>query len=352
MARSDLDQAAWRLHQAAQNAWFVISNDTEADDAWRHPDRLALDNIREVDRFQDLCERYQTPPSYLIAYECATRDEAIRVLKPIVERGACEIGHHLHVWSTPPFEREEPAGIDNPWLQAFQFELPDELFLAKANAMLEAIRSNFGVQPTSHRAGRWGIDQRTLSWLADNGFVVDTSVIPLRSLANTRGRSAPGPSFLSRPRRHSLGAIVELPVTVDVPDNLFCRASAGYLEREWPGSATLARLFSHHRVGGARRLSVDPRYPDGVLEAMIARALLAGVRVINLALHSSELSLHGSPFSRNATDLARTWSNLERILRYVRSLGMRGATLTQAALALRAEQAAPPLSDTPAQACA
>ena len=127
-----------------------------------------------LERFQDLCDQYNVVPTYLLAYECATRDEALKILKPLSENRRCEIGHHLHVWTTPPFQRAGPTGVDLDWIHAFQFQLPDSLFTEKAECLRQAIEKNFGRSPTSHRAGRWGIDQRTVDWMASTGFIVET----------------------------------------------------------------------------------------------------------------------------------------------------------------------------------
>ena len=132
-----------RLEEIATPLRFVVTVDTEGDDAWSSPDDVRLENLRELPRFQDLCDEHAVVPTYLLAYECATRDEALSVLKPIADRGRCEIGHHLHVWTTPPFHREGPKGVDGEWIQAFQFQLPDSLFVEKAESLRQAIEKSF-----------------------------------------------------------------------------------------------------------------------------------------------------------------------------------------------------------------
>jgi hypothetical protein len=322
-----------QLARAAACAQLVITVDTEADDAWERPDRIELSNLGYIERFQALCWEYQAPPTYLVAYECATREEAINVLAPIHARGECEIGHHLHVWSTPPFEQDNGYGVDQAWLHAFQYELPDELFTAKAEALYRAIEQAYGVSPLVHRAGRWGVDDRTFEWLVSRGFLADTSAIPLRTMERKRGRRLPGPNFLAVPRTpHQIanGRLWEIPVTVDVPESVVGRVCADYLGRALPGGRVAARLLRNRRVGGGRSLALDPRYPDGLLEGMMARALLSGINCLNLALHSSELAPGTSPFSRTEPDLQRVWHQLERVLAFARRLGVRGATLSQA----------------------
>lgn len=315
---------------------FVVTVDTEADDAWRHPDRIGLANLQQVPRFQELCESYGVVPTYLVTYECAVGDEAHRVLRPIVARRGCEIGHHLHCWSTPPFQREGPTGIDAAWLQAYQYELPQTLFREKADALHEAIERAYGVRPTAHRAGRWGIDRRTLDWLQERHYLVDTSLLPLCNLHACRGRTAPGPDFRAAPQRvHGAGEgnsrLLEVPATVDVPDSLSSRACARFIAGGWPGRGVVDRLFRSRYIGGGRRLCPDPRYPVGFLTAAVQRAAAAPGAVVNLSLHSSELMLGGSPFSRTPEQAARVWERLQEVFAAVTALNLAPAKLSQVA---------------------
>ncbi|OGU32223.1 MAG: hypothetical protein A2057_04735 [Ignavibacteria bacterium GWA2_35_9] len=99
---------------------FIVTVDTEFDDAWTKPETIKLDNVKEIPRSQVLCQKYNIIPTYLLTYECAVREEAVSVLKPISEAEKCEIGHHLHAWSTPPFQKENiRRDIDLDWLHAY-----------------------------------------------------------------------------------------------------------------------------------------------------------------------------------------------------------------------------------------
>ena len=70
---------------------FVVTVDTEADDAWNSPEFINLRNMKQIPRFQELCDAYSIIPTYLVTYECATRDEAICVLEPISKNSRAEI---------------------------------------------------------------------------------------------------------------------------------------------------------------------------------------------------------------------------------------------------------------------
>jgi len=243
--------------------YFIVTVDTEADDAWTRPERIELTNLREIPRFQELCEKYDVIPTYLVTYECATRDEALYILQPFSNSGRCEIGHHLHCWTTPPFQKKGNSGVDVAWLHAYQSELPDSLFREKAEVLSDAIEKGYGNRPTSHRAGRWGIDQRTIDWLIDNGFLVDSSVVPFTSYSGGAGKTRKVPCSYSSPlgpyfyqgksiHEDDNSSLMEIPVTVDIPTSFPLRVLRTYMQMKLPGKRVVHRLF--RRLGGGKPL--------------------------------------------------------------------------------------------------
>jgi len=317
---------------------FVVTIDTESDDCWEKAEKIGLENLHEIPRFQELCDEYDIVPTYLVTYECATRDEAVSVLKPILDRGKCEIGHHLHSWTTPPFQKEGLQGVDTSWLHAYQSELPDSLFEEKSHALKKEIEHSYGISPKSHRAGRWGIDQRGINWLIKNGFTVDTSVVPLTSYANSAGigGTGGGAEFYRAKRQpfywsstETKGAtLLEIPVTIDVPDNLSCRMCSGWLSKGFFAAGFVDRLL--RRLGGGWALRPKPWYPEGTLPDIIARGIKQKAAVFNFMLHSSELSLGTSPSSRNEDDQGRVWRHIEEVFRYVKKQKLCSVSLDEA----------------------
>jgi hypothetical protein len=322
-----------RIEEIQTPLRFVVTVDTEADDAWSRPDTVEVTNVRQLDRFQDLCDEYGVVPTYLLAYECTTRDEALAILKPIAEKRRCEVGHHLHVWTTPPFQNEGSNGVDLDWIHAFQFQLPDSLFEEKAEALRQAIERSFGRSPTSHRAGRWGVDQRTVDWLTGSGFVAETSMrtglrllqfrrdiessdLPNRDIASCEYELCRNPYIWPSAAEAGGQSIIELPATVDVPSNLVSRLYLRYLSLKWPGESLLFRIY--RRLSGLAMLYPDPALPPGRLPKMIDRVIRRGTTVINLSLHSSELALGCSPLTQTQADLDKVWLHLEEAFRYCR----------------------------------
>src|SRR5262249_39031396 len=138
---------------------------------------------------QALCDRFSVRPTYLVTWEMATRPESAAVLRELARAGRCEIGAHLHPWSSPPLRPEDLAAHTYP------LNLPDALLERQLRELTAAIEAHVGVRPTTYRAGRNGVDGRSLRILEGLGYTVDTSVDPL---FNERRKG--GPLFAGAPR--------------------------------------------------------------------------------------------------------------------------------------------------------
>jgi hypothetical protein len=321
--------------QKKQLQWnyFIVTVDTESDDAWATPKIIKLDNLKAIPRFQELCENYHVIPTYLITYECANREEAIKILKPLSDSGRCEIGHHLHVWTTPPFSKDNGSDVDLDWIHAYQSELPDTLFYKKAETLRLEIENNYGVSPSSHRAGRWGIDKRTIKWLMDNNFLVDTSVLPLTDYSKLIGKSKTGPNFFYESfdaKKLSDGdkELWEIPVTVN---------SSPIVIIEILKFAVRSKLISEHnaykifrKFGGGTKLTPSLDFKlEKYLKTIRKESNKAG-RIINFSLHSTEISLGHSPITRTLEGYKYFWSVLENSFKLINELNIKPLSLSNA----------------------
>ena len=212
---------------------LAVTIDTEADGQWDHGAPLTTRNVGFWAPFQDLCERYGVVPTYVITTEIAQDDRACDLLSEWSRRGACEVGSHLHPWTTPPFV-DRPGLRFNDNVHAFPSQLPGDLLGEKLAALTEQIGAVFGERPTSYRAGRFGFDDRSAAFLAQAGYLVDSSVSPLWSWSRHTGLDGKGgPDFrrhVPRPflLRDGERALVEIPVTI-VPTYALLRRSPALL---------------------------------------------------------------------------------------------------------------------------
>jgi len=193
----------------------LVGIDTEADDQWsaRGRQEMGVRNAARLPALQALFEEFGVRPTYVVTWEMATRPESAAVLRALARTGACEIGAHLHPWSSPPFRPEDLAAHTYP------HNLPPALLERQLTELTAVIEQELGVRPTTYRAGRNGFDGGTLPILERLGYTVDTSVDPLfneRRKGGMRFDGAPlepyHPDYRDV-RRRGASRILEVPIT-------------------------------------------------------------------------------------------------------------------------------------------
>jgi hypothetical protein len=310
--------------------FFMVGVDTEADDQWtlEGRKRLSVDNARALPRLQALCDAYGVRPSYLVTHEMATREPSRSILRDLSATGRCEIGAHLHPWSSPPYREEDLVG-------RYPSQLSDQQLEAQLKELTEAIETSVGVRPVSYRAGRHGFDGRSLGVLEKLGYRVDTSVDPLFNETRKGGPSFAGAPVV--PYRQSPGvlapgtsSVLEIPVSSAtspaLPKSLE-RLYASLPSIPWRGY--LKRL-------GIRAVWLRPSYSSVEDAKALASSLVRkGVPTLNMLFHSSELVPNGSPYNRTEGDVDRFFARLEAVFEHIMMrLEARGVTYRECAEAL------------------
>ncbi len=271
----------------------------------------------------------------------ATRDEATRVIKQYLDHEKCEVGHHLHIWSTPPFKNANSCGVDEKWIGSIQSELADDIFNKKMKSLHDAIEINYGVKPTSHRAGRWGIDKRTLLWLERNNYLVDSSVCPYISWTHLKGRNeyvkidtyyAPNTPYYrdsenlirkATKEKNSI-KVLEVPVTDFKGDFL---SNINHKEVD-----TLRLILNKLWYNGVGNMSFRPlhrKVPLKVFRRLTRTIFQKDISVLNFMFHSSELTLGTSPPSNNKELLETVRRKIEFVLKTAKEYGIKGITLSE-----------------------
>ena len=278
---------------------FVVV-DTEEEFDWNAPfsrANTAVTHVRDIGRFQDVCDRFGVRPIYVMDYPIATTPESVEVFSGLHREGRAEIGCHLHTWVNPPF-REEVSAVNS-----YQANLPEGLEREKLTVLTAEIEANFGTRPLIHKAGRYGFGAGTLPILRDLGYEIDTSYAPGFDLGDDGGpdylRASPRPGWLDRP-----GGVLELPATSGLVGALgrwgpevFPPLSGPTGERfKLPGILSRARLLERIRLT-----------PEGHTLAEMIRLVHGlrrrGVRTFSLTLHSPSMKPGCTPYVRDRADL-------------------------------------------------
>src|SRR5579872_1992405 len=155
---------------------FLITIDTEGDNAWARPREITTRNSRYLPRFQQLCERYGFKPTYLTNYEMAQCPDFRALAQDALRRGTAEVGMHLHAWNSPPLV---PLTADDFDCHPYLIEYPPQNIRDKVVFLTELLEDTFQVKMRSHRAGRWSFNAVYARILVENGYRVDCSVTPL-----------------------------------------------------------------------------------------------------------------------------------------------------------------------------
>ena len=192
----------------------------------------------------------------------------------------------------------------------------------------EAIFNAFGKYPTSHRAGRWGIDQRTIDWLIKNNFLVDTTIVPYKSFESSIGKLKPGPSFekyntnpfVWRSAKTNK-SLLEIPVTVIKRKFIILDILKSFIGDEiFKKNKFLSKLSS--KIEDVTMFRLSPFISKKKYSKIIFHSVASKQKVLNLMFHSSELTFKESPCTRNKENHKLVWDNINHIFKSVIDYGL------------------------------
>jgi hypothetical protein len=281
---------------AASKPILLVVVDTEEEFDWNADfDRNATSvrHMREIGRFQEICDRAGIRPTYVVDYPIATQEESTSVLRPLAAEGRAVIGAHLHPWVNPPFEEEVNRRNSYPG------NLQADLERRKLEHLTAAITTAFGEPPRAYKAGRYGFGPNTAAILSELGYDCDLSFSSGFDFGIDGGPdySATSSEAVWLDREHSL---LELPAT---------GGFVGYLRRY---GATLQRLADRDtarrlRLGGVlsrsglmSRIRLSPEgFTFNESRALTRQLFEDGLRIFSFTLHSPSVQPGCTPYVSN-----------------------------------------------------
>jgi len=298
-----------------QKRYFIITIDTEGDNLWANPQQVSTKNASFLFRFQELCESYSMKPTYLTNYEMANDPVFKKFGLDIIHRKVGEIGMHLHAWDMPPYyQLTQNDMLYHPYL----IEYPYEVMQQKVKTMTDCLETTFGIKMVSHRAGRWGFDERYANLLIENGYQVDCSVTPFVSWKNEKGdpKQSGGtdytkypntPYFINPQDISSPGHSTLLEVPVSIEDTY------GWVNK-------LALMFNNVSLVRRGLMYLFPKNwlrPNGrnlnKMKILLQHCILNNNSYVEFMLHSSELMPGGSPRFKNELSIQKLYKDLEAL---------------------------------------
>lgn len=313
---------------------LLVTVDAEAEFDWDGPflrTHLNVRNLGQQALAQSIFDRFGVRPIYLVDYAVATQPEGYGPIREFLRSGRCEIGSHLQPWETPPYAEELGART------SFNHNLPAWLQKEKLLRLTEVIVDNFGIQPQSYRAGRYGVGEEIARILQALGYEIEMSVLPGYDL-----RWRHGPDFrraCSRPYWFGQGRqLLEIPLTSGFAGLLagsgrpqpFTASLYAALSQPRPAGLHLPGLFA--RLGLLERITLTPEGRSLRDLKRLTRILLdGGQRVFTFSYHSSALLPGATSYVRSPADLDRLLRTIEEYLHFfMTELG--GVSMTPAEL--------------------
>lgn len=294
---------------------FLITIDTEGDGLWDRPTQITTRNVRELPRFQELCERYRLKPTYVATYEAAADAMYQDFARDVLQRGTAEIGMHLHAWNSPPLY--DLTGDDRAHLP-YLIEYPEDIIRLKAAFLTELLEDTLQTKMLSHRAGRWTFNARYMNVLVELGYKVDCSVTPhvsWRSCAgDPKGQGGSDythyPTCAYFPDQNDLSIPGDSPL-LEVPMTVVARTPLLRLSRSRivPASSFPGRVLRYFATSWFRPNRRNHRQ----LLALLRRAIAERWDYVMFMLHSSELLAGANPTFRTEAHIQALYDLLEKL---------------------------------------
>lgn len=300
---------------------FVLTVDTEEEFDWSKPfsrDGHGTTHLKEVPRFQAMCDDAGISPIYLVDYPVTQDDFGAELLGGYAKAGRAEIGVQLHPWVNPPLDEEVSAR------NSFACNLSPELERAKLTQLHTAIVSRMGVGPDCYRAGRYGAGLHTPEILQDLGIAIDTSV-----RARFDYSAEGGPNYSQCPVNPywiSRGSLLELPVTTVFGGAI--RAAGNVVFGQWFESQAARSVLARSNM--LERIALTPEgIPVEKAVEGIDLALREGVKVINLSFHSPSLAVGHTPYVRSEEQLEAFYEWFAKVFVHLEKSGVRPTTMAE-----------------------
>jgi len=321
-----------------RKVYFVLSVDTEEEWDWDGPfpnKVISVENVDHLPVFQGQLNELGLKTSYFLDYAVMENPHARDLLADLYKSNpGIEYGAHLHPWVTPPIvpvESEADSHIVN---------LPIDIVSEQLRSLTSTITELTGRQPTSFRSGRWGINDDILRALAEQGYLVDSSIYPFYE--NDWFSCADYDSWpLAMSYLRTNPELIELPVTAGFNHRPFTKAQRLHKTLEQPAWArfhvigVLWALMLHRKIYLSPELSTSRD-----MIALCKEMLQAECPVIHMYLHSSSLLPGSTRYVQSERDKNRLMKRIESVVGYLRSqCEVEPVAITEAALRLREEGA-------------
>lgn len=298
---------------------LLVTIDTECDKSadWRTASPLTFRGATEgiANRLQPLFQEFGIRPTYLISPEVMCDTDSVAAL---AEAKDVELTTHLHGdYIVPGIKTWDFAGTIT---DEMQWEYGPDLEARKMAALTEMFKQQFGHDPKSFRAGRFGISHESGKILRDLGYVIDSSVTPHITWTSRKGEKFPDfTGFPEHPYQVAFSGdiwqpgqsnFLELPVTILPPGTVQSnKPNEPIWFRPWYSDTdTLVRVMDHVAAQPAQ---------EGVRRPLV------------MMFHNVEIIAGASPYPQSELEVIQYLDQLKRVFEHAVELGISSCTMNE-----------------------
>ncbi len=318
--------------------YFVLSVDTEEEWDWDGPfpdQAISVENVNHLPVFQKRLDDLGLKTSYFLDYAVLERPQSRDILADLYQTNPdIEFASHLHPWVTPPIvpvKSEADSHIVN---------LPIDVVSEQLKVLTESIQTLTGRQPTAFRSGRWGINDDILRALANQGYLVDSSIYPFYE--NDWFSCADYDSWpMTLSHLGTSPELIELPVTAGFNHRPFTRAQRLHKTLERPPWARFHVIGVLWALALHRKIYLSPELSSTRDMIVLCKQMLKfECPVIHMYLHSSSLLPGSTRYVQSDNDKTRLMQRIESVVRFLRTeCDVEAVTITDGAMKLREDGA-------------
>lgn len=294
-----------------------VTIDVEPDNVWKNPSSKSLENIKELETFNDLCREFEIKTNYFLTYSVANNKKCIKIIEKILKSGNSEIGIHTHLWEIPPF-----VDVDKKNIATTAKFYDNEILEAKFYNITKKVKKYF-YQPKSHRAGRFGLTNNQITILKKNNIRIDTSVLPGIDWSKTGIENyeyAPNKiyemsefNFL----KSGNSQIIQVPCTIKPKKFMHNLLNFNFFNK-------IINKLGH----GPQWLRVSPDKKIKDLISITKWSVENNLNFLNLMSHSSEFMVHGSPYWKTKNEIDNQFSLYKNLFTFWRDMNFESKFLS------------------------
>lgn len=302
-----------------KKVYVLVTIDTECDKGnpgWDIARPLAFRNIPlQKELLMPLFNKYGIKPTFLLSPEVIKDEGSVLLFKSLPN---VELGTHLHEEFIAPNSNEKTNRT-----KGIQALLEPDLEKEKLKNLTELFIKNFGYTPKSFRSGRFGSSPYTTKFLADLGYLVDSSVVPYTQKFYQKGYTLNFWGKTTKPyfEKFDNSYILQVPLTLINPkyEKLPNLLQKEYLKPKSKVKKVLNKLNYKPKTSWLRPYRENAEGMIAIADHVINKHFKDDqFSILNIMFHSNEILVNGSPYCKNEEEVNQFIGSLDQLFNHIK----------------------------------